>query len=204
MRTKHPALWTTGLLLALLTTRPGTGRVAAEGPDPQGTPQDRPTFSVQIDLVTTDVVARDTNGNFVSDLTKDDFEVYEDGVKQQIVSLTLSHGGRVSNLLAPPPPPAPEGIILPPARRTNDMSGRIFVFFIDDLHLQFQNMPRIRTILRKAGNALLHDGDLFGIVSTGTSSISIQPTYDKKRFDEIVDKVSGDELKPDEIINGPG
>src|SRR5689334_19455474 len=110
---------------------------AAAAPQ-QASPQ-QPSFSVRVELVTTDVVARDAAGHFVSDLTGSDFDVYEDGVKQQVVSLTLSHGGRVTNVLAPAAPEAAEGIILPAAaaRRTNDTTGRIFVFFIDDLHFQF-------------------------------------------------------------------
>jgi VWFA-related protein len=183
---------------ALAWMSPSMSNVAAQQAP---TSTQRPTFTVQVNLVTTDVVARDEKGNFVSDLTREEFEVYEDGVKQEIVSLTLSHGGRVSNVLEPPPPLAPEGIILPTVRRVNDTSGRIFVFFIDDLHLQFQNAPRVRSLLKKMSTTLLHDGDLFGIVSSGTSSISVQLTYDKKRFDDIIEKVSGDELKPSELIN---
>src|SRR5438552_13657859 len=109
--------WAAGVVLILVSARPAV-RYAAAAQQPST--QERPTFSVQVDLVTTDVVTRDGNGNFVSDLTRDDFDVYEDGVKQQVVSLTLSHGGRVSNLLAPPPAAAPEGIILPTARRPSD------------------------------------------------------------------------------------
>ena len=33
-------------------------------------------------MITTDVIVRDNNGQFVADLKKEDFEVYEDGVKQ--------------------------------------------------------------------------------------------------------------------------
>ena len=58
--------------------------------------QEKPTFRVQIDAVTTDVVVKDEGGQFVADLTKDEFEVYEDGVKQQLTSMTMSHGGRVT------------------------------------------------------------------------------------------------------------
>jgi VWFA-related protein len=193
-----------GATLSLIVMTPFTPRAAspAAGQQPANAP-DKPTFSVNVDLVTTDLVARDNKGNFVSDLTRDEFEVFEDGVKQDIVSITLSHGGRVTNVLAPPPAAAPEGIILPPPKRVNDISGRIFVFFIDDLHLQFQNGPRVKALLKKMSTTLLHEGDMFGIVSSGTSSISVQLTYDKKRFDDIIDKVSGDELKPSEIINGP-
>src|SRR5476649_1018577 len=181
-----------GTTLLLIVMTPFTPGAASSAPGQQpATAQDRPTFSVQVDLVTTDLVARDGKGNFVSDLTRDEFEVLEDGVKQDIVSITLSHGGRVSNVLAPPPAAAPEGIILPPPRRTNDISGRIFVFFIDDLHLQFQSGPRVRSLFKKISTLLLHDGDMFGIVSSGTSSISIQLTYDKKRLDEVIEKISG-------------
>src|SRR5687768_18252148 len=77
---------------------------------PQGASQ-KPTFSVQVDLVTTDVIVRDQRDQFVSDLKPEEFEVFEDGVPQSIVSLVLTHGGRVFNVQAPPPAAAPEGII---------------------------------------------------------------------------------------------
>ena len=35
---------------------------------------------------------------------------------------------------------------------------------------------------------LVHDGDLFGIVSTGTSSIAIDLTYDRTRMEEAANK----------------
>ena len=134
---------------------------------------------------------RDEKGNFVPDLKKDEFEVYEDGVKQDISSMTVVTGGRVTNVLAPPPPPPPEGIILPPARPTNDVSGRIFLFFVDDLHLQFHNTGRVRELFKKISKELVHDGDMFGIVSSGPSSIAIDMTYDKnaaRRSDQEDDR----------------
>jgi VWFA-related protein len=44
---------------------------------------------------------------------------------------------------------------------------------------------------------------MFGIVSTGTSSIAIDMTYDRKRMDEAINKISGGALKPSEIIEAP-
>ncbi|HEY6615584.1 MAG TPA: hypothetical protein VIZ32_13730 [Vicinamibacterales bacterium] len=56
----------------------------------------QPTFRVSVDLVTTDVIVRDQRSDqFVADLKPGEFEIYEDGVKQEIVSLVLTHGGRV-------------------------------------------------------------------------------------------------------------
>ena len=54
-----------------------------------------------------DVIVKDDQGRFIPDLKRDEFEIYEDGIKQDISSMTLSHGGRVSNLLEAPPPPPP-------------------------------------------------------------------------------------------------
>ena len=137
------------------------------------------------------------------DLTKDEFTVLEDGVKQDVVSFILVHGGRTTNLAAPPPAPVQEGIILPPSRPTTDASGRIFLIFVDDLHLDFRNTGRIRELFKKIAKDLIHDGDMFGIVSTGPSSLSIDLTYDRKRLDQAIEKISGAGLSPKDILETP-
>jgi VWFA-related protein len=193
MALKMNGFWPTAMLLA------ATAGLAAQET------QQRPTFSVQVDLVTNDVMVRDDQGNFVSDLQREDFEIYEDGVKQDIISMTLSHGGRVTNVLMAPPAAAPEGIILPPPRPVTDVSGRIFLFFVDDLHVEFGNTGRLRQLFKKVATELIHDGDMFAIASSGPSSIAVDMTYDKRRLDEAVKKMTGNELKPSDIIAGaPG
>ena len=129
------------------------------------------------------MIVRDNKGQFIADLKKEDFEVFEDGVKQDVVSFILTHGGRVYNDAAHPPPPPMEGIILPPSRPTNDAAGRIWLIFVDDLHLDFQNTGRIKDLFKQISNELVHEGDMFGIVSTGPSSLAIDLTYDRKRLD---------------------
>ena len=186
----------------------GGARTAAQAapPAPQATPPagpQQPTFRVAVDLVTTDVIVRDSKtDSFVSDLKVDEFEVYEDGVRQEIVSLVLTHGGRVFNVQAPPPAPAQEGIILPPARPTNDAAGRVFLIFIDDLHLDFRLTPRTRDLMNRMLRNLVHDGDMFGIVSTGTSSISEQLTYDRQVLEAAVSRVTGSGLRQEDIVKG--
>jgi len=203
MALKMNGFWSTVTLVAL------TAGLSAQTPQtpapPTATPtaQEKPTFKVQVDLVTSDIIVRDEKGNFIPDLKKDEFEIYEDGIKQDITSMTVVTGGRVTNVLAPPTPPPPEGIILPPSRPKNDVSGRIFLFFVDDLHLQFHNTGRVRELFKKISKELVHDGDMFGIVSSGPSSIAIDMTYDRSRLDEAIKKIAGNELKPTDIINGP-
>jgi len=182
--------------------------LSAQDKKPEGvltpqTPKAGDVIRRSVDLVTTDVIVRDGQGQFVADLSKGDFEVLEDGVKQELVTFVLTHGGRVLNDLAAPPPPVQEGILLPPPRPTNDASGRIFLIFVDDLHMDFRNTGRIRDLFKKIRKELVHDGDMFAIVSTGPSSIAIDATYDIKRFDEAISKISGAGLKPSEIIETP-
>ena len=198
MRNTAISLAAAGLALAA-----GAAVLAAQAAPaaPQGAAQ-QPTFRVAVDLVTTDVIVRDQRDQFVSDIKPEEFEVLEDGVKQNIVSLVLTHGGRVFNVQAPPPAAAPEGIILPAARPTNDAAGRVFLIFIDDLHLDFRLTPRTRDLMQKMLRDLVHDGDMFGIVSTGTSSISEQLTYDRQVLESAVSRVTGGGLRPEDIIKG--
>ena len=178
----------------------GAQQPAAAAPAQQAPEQ--PTFRVSVDLVTTDLLVRDQRDQFVADLKPDEIEVFEDGVKQAIASLIVTQGGRVFNVMAPPPPPVPEGIILPPSRPSSDVSGRIFLVFIDDLHLDFRSTPRTRELIQKMLRNLIHEGDMFGIVSTGTSSISEQLTYDRQVLEASIKRITGGALKPKEIIEG--
>src|SRR3954447_7861197 len=204
MAFKMNGVGATVLLVALMAAPSAQTQAPQQQSAPAPATQEKqPTFKVTVDLVTNDIIVRDEKGNFIPDLKKDEFEIYEDGVKQDIASMTVVTGGRVTNVMAPPPPPPPEGIILPPTRPKNDVSGRIFLFFVDDLHLQFHNTGRVRELFKKISKELVHEGDMFGIVSSGPSSIAIDMTYDRTRLDEAIKKIAGNELKPTDIINGP-
>ena len=198
MRTAPKYLSGVAVAVVLSATLSATLATAASGQEPVQAPG--ATFRVAVDLVTTDVIARDGQGQFVSDLKTSEFEVFEDGVKQEIVSLVLTHGGRVFNVQAPPPASVQEGIILPAARPTNDAAGRVFLIFIDDLHLDFRLTPRTRDLMTRMLRNLIHEGDMFGIVSTGTSSISEQLTYDRQVLESSIKRVTGSGLRPEDYI----
>ena len=162
-----------------------------------------PVFRATADYITTDVIARDNQGRFIPGLTLKDFEVYEDGVLQNVSNFTAVVGGRVLTETAPVVSVRREGLILPPTKPATDMSGRVFIIFIDDMHLQALDSVKARMVLKDIRDNLLHEGDLIAIVSTGYSSIQVDLTYDvkKKRFTEAIDKVLGGGMSPQEIIN---
>ena len=189
--------WMSGIALpVILTTAVLSG---------QQRPTQTPVFTARTDLVTTDVIVRDKQGRFVPDLRPDEIQVYEDGVLQKLTSFSVSVGGRWVSSLAPEeaaPAPADSGLILPPTRPAMDVSGRIFIIFIDDMHLQAADSPRVKQLLRQVRDTILHEGDLIGYVSTGFSSIATDLSYDYKfkRFNEAIDKVMGSAMTPQETI----
>ena len=49
-------------------------------------------------------------------------------------------------------------MILQPSRPVNDAAGRIIMFVIDDLHLEFADTHRVRRLFRDMAKELVHDG----------------------------------------------
>src|SRR6188768_2755177 len=191
-----PLLAASAVLLS--TSQMTAGQVPAQG---QGT-----TFRAVANYVTTDVIVHDKDGKFIPNLSVDDFKVYEDGVLQKITNFVPVVGGRaLGGLTSINAEAAPtEGLILPKSKPPADQSGRVFIIFIDDMHLQPLDTPQVKALLMKIRDTLVHDTDLVGLVSTGYSSIAIDISYDygHRRFDEAINKVMGAGLTPQDILSG--
>jgi VWFA-related protein len=179
-RGMHRIAGATALLIAALTA------VSAQ--------EQKPTFSVAVTLVTTDVIVRDDKGQFVADLKKEDFKVLEDGQPQDLVSFVLVHGGRTFNMAAAPAPAQQEGIVLPQNRPVGDEAGRVLLIFVDDAHLEALNTHHLRAFLKKVTSTLVHEGDLVSLITTGTSSVAVPLTYDRAMIDAAIEKVTGNGL----------
>ena len=185
-------------LLLAARSRVAAARCWRQGPGaprPSHSPQP-PSFRVSADLISTDVIVRDAKNQFVPDLKKSDFELYEDGVKQddRLVRPRSTAGAPTTSCRCRWRAPQ-EGLLIPPKRPTSDASGRVFILFIDDLHLDFRSTPKTRELLKKISKNLIHDGDMFGIVTTGTSSVSQQLTYDVRCSSRDHPRITGNALK---------
>ena len=190
-------------VVAVITMTVAFGIALAASPQLRqegATGQPIPIFRSGVTLVTTDVIVRDGNGLFMPDLALEDFVVHEDGRPQEIASLVLVHGGRVYNQLLPPAP-AQEGIVLPSASRAaTDTPGRIFVIFIDDLHLSVTDTPKVHQVLETLADTVIHEGDMFGVMSSGKSSIFVQMTYDRQQLYDAIPKAVGEGLRVEEQV----
>ena len=181
-------------------------------PRAQNSTAQPPTFRAAVTHVTTDVIPRDEKGRFIPDLTKDNFIILEDGVRQSVDSFALVHGGRTFNTIEAPPVAAPEGIVLPtaPRRQIGDSTGRVLLIFVDDLHFEPEYSPHVRRLVTTIAKTLLHEGDLVAMLSSGPSAIEIGLTYDRKLIEASVSKIRGSAMTADEMFKlletsqGPG
>jgi len=76
---------------------------------------------------------------------------------------------------------------------------RIVVFFVDDLHLDFNNTARLRDLLRRVAAELARDGDLVAFASDGPSQIPGAMSADPAATAEAIQRVAGYGLRPKEI-----
>jgi VWFA-related protein len=95
--------------------------------------------SVEVNITNVEVVVTDSKGNRVNDLTKDDFEVYQDGTPQKVVNFYSVGGGKVTfgDGTSIPLEEAEKKGELPP-----EVQAR-FILFIDNLNIQPINRNRM-------------------------------------------------------------
>lgn len=184
---------------------PPPSRPAPQTPRPTAPVQTGQIFRAGTDLIgPIEVTPRDNKGQFIPDLKPEDFQVFEDGVEQKIVNFTRANGGSFYNDLAVAAPTrASEGLVLPKTTPKVDTATRIFIVFIDDLHFMPAQTPEVRRLLQLIRDTLVHDNDLVGFVSSGHSSIEMDPAYDlqHRRFNEVINKVMGSGPTIQEMIN---
>ncbi len=144
---------------ALLAALPALALPAAPqvpGPTPRPGPLVR---NVDVTVTNIDVVVTDSKGNRVRNLTKDDFDVYEDGVLQPLTNFYAVDGGKVvffggeavpGEASAPAPLPVATAVPVPepvepvdPAVAPLPVPRTRIVIFIDNLSLQPFNRNRV-------------------------------------------------------------
>lgn len=142
------------------------------------------TNLVQVDAVVT------KDGKPVTNLTADDFEIYEDGKKQTITS--FAYISNVSGATPQPVTPTKEKTAnIPPSRPFNpNEPHRTIAFVVDDLGLSAESINQVRKQLRKFVNEQLQPNDLVAIIRTGGEMGALQQfTNDKRILSRAVDQL---------------
>jgi VWFA-related protein len=143
-----------GFCLTSGVPRPGAQQKPASPPD-QTT-----TFRTSTSLVEVDVIVKDKDGRFVSGLTADDFEVFEEGQPQLIQHFYLVTENPTS------PGELRADAVLP---RSPDQTGRrVWVLVFDSEHLSSTLLARVKRSAMDFLNEQIRPGDLAGIFVNGT------------------------------------
>jgi VWFA-related protein len=131
-------------LIFLLTNSLAADKKTKTGTD---TPQAPGKFKIAVDLVSVNATVTDKKGNPITGLTQNDFQILEDGVPQPITVFRVeaSPGAIVARS-------APEDGTTGPAA-VNLLSRKV-ILFVDDYHLDFENLSR----LKMAGEKFIQSG----------------------------------------------
>ena len=138
--------------------------VGAGGQAPQAPP---PVVRVTLSLVQVDAVVTDKAGRHVTDLSAADFEIFEDGRRQEITHCSyVAMPGRLSRR---PPPAAADPALPPPPAATRlrpERVRRTIALVVDDLGLSFRSTVEVREALKKFVDEQMEPGDLVAIIRT--------------------------------------
>jgi VWFA-related protein len=162
---------------------------------PRQTSQERPPrFGVEVNFIEVDALVVDGNGNFVSNLRLEDFEILEDGVPQEIATFRL-----VDIPVTPVPVTVEPKPFAAADVRTNEApeEGRIFVLVLDDLHTSSERSTIVQRVAREFIEKWMVEGDWVAITNTsGTANASHGFTDNRLSLLESIDKFMGRKLKP--------
>jgi VWFA-related protein len=134
----------------------------AGGPPPD---QSGVTFKVEVNYVEVDASVLDRQGQFVSGLKREDFDIYEDGVKQDISAFTQVN----LPIEKPEPLPLQATKAIPPDVVTNarPFDGRVYVIILDDKQTAALRSPLVKKAAAQFINNYMASNDIAAIVTTG-------------------------------------
>jgi VWFA-related protein len=128
--------------------------------------QPQPTFRVRVDAVEINASVTDAQGNVVTDLTQDDFEILEDGTPQSITSFALVNipRSRADRPLYSAQP------IEPDVQSNNQDEGRLYVIALDQV--LGEQILRTRRFVRRFLEQYFAPNDLGAVVFLGRADHS--------------------------------
>jgi VWFA-related protein len=159
----------------------------AQDPSPEP-----PRFRVGVDAIRLDVVVTDDDGNLVTDLTADDFEVRQDGRLQQItlaryVPVDVGPPAALSSRSLPTSTAAP---VTGGLRLSRGEVQRTIVIVVDDLGIAWENMEPTRKALRRYVAEHVQPTDLVALVKTSINAgIAQQLTLDRRVLNAAIEQV---------------
>ena len=147
-----------------------------------------PTFKSDVNAVLVDVRVLDRDGRFVSDLTKDDLEIFEDGQPQTITTFDL-----VNIPIHPDERPTFAGKTVDADVASNERAdGRLYVVVLDDYHTHPLRSATVQALAHEFIEHNLTEVDRAVVLTTsGRRDVAQEFTNNRKRLLDLVDRFQG-------------
>ncbi|RPI55546.1 MAG: VWA domain-containing protein [Acidobacteria bacterium] len=160
--------------------------------DPQQGPPSI-TFQVEVNYVDVDVMVTDEQGNFISDLAREDFEVFEDGKPQKVemfsyVEIPIERDQRF----------ALEDRPIPVDTHSNrqPFSGRLYVIVLDDLDVSAMRTAQVRKSAKEFVDRYMGANDIAAVIHTsGRTDAAQEFTGNKQLLHAAIDKFVGRRMR---------
>jgi hypothetical protein len=177
---------TSAVLIAALTAGP----LAAQQTNPQPT-VDPMQYVEKIDVhvIGVDVVVTDKKGKAVTGMTKDDFQIFENGQEKTISNFYEIAGKPATPVVTVPVPGAPA----PPKEEVNEQLRRRIILYIDNLSLAPFNRNRVFKQMKEFVKNVMRPGDE-AMVATYNRSLKVrtQFTRDAVQIQQTLDAIAGE------------
>ena len=152
------------------------------------------TIKISTNLIQLDVVVTDKDGNIVTDLKPEDFEVFENGERQDITYFSfININPQTNKLEATSAQKNSKGQVMipvPSAKLKVEDVRRTYALVVDDLGLSFASTYWVQQALKKFINEQMQEGDLVAIIRTGSGVGALQSfTSDKRLLLAAAEKV---------------
>ena len=170
----------------------------AQTVDPTPTPKpaviddDGKVVKISTSIIQIDVTVTDNRGKVITDLRRDEVEIYENGVKQEINGFSfvanLQPAKQKEKKVDKKDPKA--NIPEPPLVLRPSQVRRTIALVVDDLTLSFESTAHVRRALKRFVDTQMQDGDLVGIIRTGAGIGALQQfTSNKQQLYAAIDRV---------------
>ncbi len=147
--------------------------------------------TVEVRITNVEAVVVDRGGKPVRGLTKDDFEIYQDGVKQEITNFDEIVEEVPSATLGTVATDAAAGVAAAAAPVPRDFRRRLITVLIDNGSLTMGNRNAVLPQLRKFLTEQVRPGDSVGIIVWRNSlQVELEPTSDVAAISAAVERLA--------------